>query len=298
MSRCRHKLDEFKITPKIFMSCNPARNWVYNEFYKKKEDGILEEYKAFIAALSTDNKFISKHYVTNLERQDEITKKRLLYGIWDYEDVLGLFKYDAIQEMFDDSSYQFEPIDISFSIDVARLGKDKTCILVFDGLNIIEIIELSKKRLNEQQDIINELKDKYQVKTNKQLIFDTDGVGGGLADQFKGCVEIVNNSKAMNSENYQNLKTQLYYKLAEKVNAGEIRIYNASDDIKLRLSQELQIIKRKDADQDGKLKITNKDEVKQAIGRSPDISDALAYRMYLTLKKTNGGDFSFTVLDF
>lgn len=298
MSRCRHKLDEFKITPKIFMSCNPARNWVYNEFYKKKEDGILEDYKAFIPALSTDNKFISKHYVTNLERQDEITKKRLLYGIWDYEDVLGLFKYDAIQEMFDDSSYQFEPIDISFSIDVARLGKDKTCILVFDGLNIIEIIELSKKRLNEQQDIINELKDKYQVKTNKQLIFDTDGVGGGLADQFKGCVEIVNNSKAMNSENYQNLKTQLYYKLAEKVNAGEIRIYNASDDIKLRLSQELQIIKRKDADQDGKLKITNKDEVKQAIGRSPDISDALAYRMYLTLKKTNGGDFSFTVLDF
>ncbi len=298
MSRCRHKLDEFEITPKIFMSCNPARNWVYNEFYKKKEDGKLEPYKAFIPALSTDNKFITKHYVTNLERQDEVTKKRLLYGIWDYEDVLGLFKYDAIQDMFIDDKYNGPMDDIIISIDVARLGKDKTCILVFNGLDIIEVIELSKKRIDEQQIIINDLKQKYQVKTNKQLIFDTDGVGGGLADQFKGCVEIVNNSKAMNDENYQNLKTQLYYKLADKVNSDGIKIYRATDYIKLRLTQELQIIKRENADQDGKLQITSKDKIKQQIGRSPDISDALAFRMIKLLKKTNGGDFSFAVLDF
>ena len=33
-SRCRYKLSEFGITPKLFGSCNPAKNWVYKQFYK------------------------------------------------------------------------------------------------------------------------------------------------------------------------------------------------------------------------------------------------------------------------
>ena len=101
MSRIRHKLDEFGMIPKILMTCNPSRNWCYNEYYKKQMDGRLEPYKKFIQALNTDNKFISKHYITNLERQDEVTKNRLLYGNWDYEDQLGLFKYDSILDMFE-----------------------------------------------------------------------------------------------------------------------------------------------------------------------------------------------------
>jgi hypothetical protein len=168
------------------------------------------------------------------------------------------------------------------TIDVARLGKDKTCILVWDNLDVIEVIELSKTRINEQKDVINELKAKYNIK-NKQLVFDTDGVGGGLADSFAGCIEIVNNSKALMGENYQNLKTQLYYKLAEQINSGAIVVY-ANDDIKQRLTQELQVLKRENADQDGRIQMTSKDSVKKQIGRSPDIADALAFRMYTLIQ--------------
>ena len=119
---------------------------------------------------------------------------------------------------------------------------------------------------------------KYKL-NNTKIIFDVDGVGGGLADMFRGSVEIINNSKALNNENYQNLKTQLYYKLAENINADKIKIFIKDEDIKLRLIQELQIIKREGADQDGKIKMTSKDQMKVQIGRSPDIADALAYGM-------------------
>lgn len=300
MSRIRHKLDEFKISPKILMTCNPSRNWVYNEFYKKQLDGRLEAYKAFIPALNTDNEFISKIYITNLERQDEVTKNRLLYGNWDYENELALFKYDAILDMFEVAEEEPDSTEangrVVMSIDVARLGKDKTCIIVWDTLDIIEIKELTKLRLDEQKLVIDELMKKYSI-TNKELIFDTDGVGGGLADMYRGCVEIVNNSKPINDENYQNLKTQMYYKLAEQINGGFIKVYAVTPNQKLRIIQELQIIKREDADQDGKIKMTNKEQMKIQIGRSPDISDAMAFRMWFLLKKKGVSDFSFTFID-
>ncbi len=300
MSRIRHKLDEFNISPKLLMTCNPSRNWVYNEFYKKSLDNRLEGWKKFIPALHTDNKYITGHYITGLQRQDELTKSRLLYGNWEYNDDLALFEYDRILDMFDyqDEADSESPIDeLYMTIDVARLGKDRTVILIWDGLDIVQITEFKQIRLDEQAIKIKELIEKFNIKI-KNIIIDTDGVGGGLADMFRGCVEIVNNSKALNDENYQNLKTQLYYKLAEKINKKEIRIININDDQKLRLIQELQVIKRENADQDGKIRMTNKDKMKVLIGRSPDISDAMAFRMINLFKKTGGTDFSFSFIDF
>lgn len=323
LSRIRFKLDEYGLYPKLLMSCNPARNWVYNEYYKKSIDGTLEPYKVFIQALNSDNKeYLSKHYVQLLHRQDEVTKKRLLHGDWDYEDELGMFKYDMIQEMF---SYKIEdslqeeaqlldaydnplPIvetkieiqnkkEIYFSIDVARLGKDKTCIIVWDGMDVVEIKELSKTRLDEQAAIIRTMMYTYNI-GNENLIIDTDGVGGGLADILSGSKEIVNNSRPLNDENYQNLKTQLYYKLAEQVNAGNIKFRVKDNDIQTRLTQELQILKREGADQDGKIKMTTKDSIKVQIGRSPDISDAMAFRMIYLLKPQAFVDFDVMFFDF
>jgi phage terminase large subunit len=292
-SRIRHKLDVYGISPKIFMSCNPNKGWIYNQFYKKLNDGKLESYKAFIPALVQDNPFISKHYINNLEKMDTISKNRLLYGIWEYSDSLALFDYDAIVDMFQDEEPLINPADNYYhSIDVARLGKDKTCILVWNGLNIIEIKELSKLTFDLQRDEIEKMRTKYNVSI-KNMCFDTDGVGGGLADMFKGAVNIVNNGKAVNDDNYQNIKTQMYFKLADMINKGEIKIYGFNEDQKTRLIQELQVIKREHVDQDGKIRMTNKEGVKHLIGRSPDISDAMAYRMHFILKPKSKMSFAF-----
>lgn len=318
ISRIRYKLDEYGIAPKLLMSCNPARNWVYNEYYKKNLDGVLENYKSFIPSLTSDNEFISQHYINNLQKMDPITRKRLLYGDWEYQDNLSMFEYDAILDMFqykveDDVEETIEldaydkPIpyvsdekkkkDIIISIDVARLGKDKTCILVWDGLDVIDVIELSKKKLDEQAALIQALMYTYGI-GNDKLIIDTDGVGGGLADMLPGSKEIVNNSRALHDENYQNLKTQLYYKLAEQVNTGKIKFKIKNQDLQTRLTQELQVLKREGVEQDGKIKMTNKDSVKQQINRSPDVSDAMAFRMIYLLTPPAFVDFDVMFFDF
>jgi phage terminase large subunit len=47
--------------------------------------------------------------------------------------------------------------------------------------------------------------------------------------------------------------------------------------------EELGVVKRKDMDKDGKLRILSKEEIKELIGRSPDYSDMIAQREYLEL---------------
>ena len=83
----------------------------------------------------------------------------------------------------------------------------------------------------------------------------------------------------MKKENYKNLKSQCYYKLAEQINAGNIGIKCKNIDIRNKIIEELEVVRRKNIDLDGKLAILSKKEIKQAIGRSPDYADSLMMRM-------------------
>jgi inhibitor of KinA sporulation pathway (predicted exonuclease) len=51
------------------------------------------------------------------------------------------------------------------------------------------------------------------------------------------------------------------------------------------LCQELQVIKQKDIDKDGKLAIIPKDIMKKILGHSPDYADCMMMRMLCELKK-------------
>lgn len=278
-SRIRYKLEEYNLTPKLLMTCNPSRNWVYSEFYKKDKENKLEEHKKFIKALVTDNKDISPHYIEQLKKLDLISKKRLLYGEWEYENEDTLMSYDDIINMFEN----IQPVEGSYylSVDVARLGKDKTIILLWKGLHIINIYELDISKVNETVDLINKIREEYKI-IKKNIIIDSDGVGGGVADYLKGSYNFINNGKPLNGENYQNLKTQCYFKLAELI--SDIKIHNCSVEQKESIIEELSILKRVNIDNDGKVKINSKDDIKQEIGRSPDYSDTMMMRMVLELK--------------
>ena len=286
-SRMRYKLDEFKIIPKLLMSCNPAKNWCYDQFYKKSKNNELEPYKQFIPALVTDNPNISKHYIEQLQKLDEISKRRLLLGEWEYEDKEAIIAYDNILDIFKDYDYLKENLngsDCFISCDVARKGKDKAVILVWHKFNVIEIHSMDISLTNQIVDLIKGLKNKFSI-SSKNIVIDGDGVGGGVVDYLPGCIDFINNSKALKDENYQNLKTQCYFKLAEKINSNEINIFDWSLEVKDKLIQELSLVKRKNIDKDGKLQIISKEEIKAMIGRSPDYSDALMMRMYFEYKQ-------------
>ena len=112
-------------------------------------------------------------------------------------------------------------------------------------------------------------------------------MGGGVKDYLR-CKGFVNNSRALKNENYQNLKTQCYYKLADLINKGQIGISCSDVNVKNYIIEECEQVRTKDADKDNRLQIIPKDTVKGILGRSPDYSDALAMRMFYEIDNNFG----------
>lgn len=77
-SRIRYKLDEYNLTPKILLTCNPSKEWVYSSFYKPSKENKLPDYRKFIQSLVTDNKHVSKHYREQLNKLDDISKQVII----------------------------------------------------------------------------------------------------------------------------------------------------------------------------------------------------------------------------
>jgi len=282
LSRIRFRLDENNLIPKLLLTCNPAKNWLYSEWYIPNKQNILGKDKRFLQSLVTDNPNISKHYIETLSKMDTITKERLLYGNWEYDDTEGrLFKYDNIINLF--TNTYINEGEKYISVDVARFGKDSSVICVWSGWVVVKIIKYNKIGIDKLQTHVLDTAQKHKVQRSN-IVLDEDGVGGGLKDILRGSKGFINNSKALGKENYQNLKTQCYYKFADKVNKGEIFIKETQ--YKQDIIQELEIIQMKDVDKDNKLNIVGKDKMKEHLGRSPDIADALMMRCYFELNKT------------
>jgi hypothetical protein len=286
-SRLRYKLDENNLIPKLLMTCNPAKNWVYTEYYRPAKDSSLKPYRKFIQSLVKDNQYISQHYEKQLFELDELSKQRLLYGNWEYDATNdSLIDYNAIVSLFNQQGQDGEKY---ITCDVARFGNDRTVIMLWKGLHTIEIQTLLKSSVNEVVEQIKKLQQKYQVNL-RNIIVDEDGVGGGVKDYLR-CQGFVNNSRPIKGENYQNLKTQCYYKLSDLINKSQIGITCTDVNIKSYIIEELEQVRTKDADKDNKLQILSKDNVKAILGRSPDYSDALAMRMYYEIDSNYGKYF-------
>tara|TARA_R110002167_G_scaffold109315_2_gene278680 strand:- start:5345 stop:6658 length:1314 start_codon:yes stop_codon:yes gene_type:complete len=284
-SRIRYKLDEHNLIPKLFMSCNPAKNWVYNEFYLPSKQNLLPTHRKFIQALASDNVHISQHYEEQLLRLDEISKQRLLYGNWEYDDSEDkLIEYNAILNMYENNT--LEAGEKYISADIARFGKDKTVIIYWNGLRAEKIKVLDTNTITEAADEIRNIQRVEGVPLGN-IIVDDDGIGGGVRDILR-CKPFLNGGKVINGENYQNLKTQCYYKLAEQINTGRMFVQTNNTTIKENLTRELEQVRRDKIDKDTKLAILPKEKVKQVLGHSPDYSDALMMRMWYELKPNAG----------
>ena len=280
-SRIRYQLDENDLVPKVLYTCNPAKNWTYTDFYKPQVDGTIPHNKRFIASLVDDNPFISRHYKDNLLTLDKTSKERLLFGNWEYDfDLAKLIDYDKILDCF--SSTYISTGASYISCDVARFGNDNTVIGVWSGYRV-KLHQYNGKSVVEVADIIKRFQQEHQVPTSN-IVVDSDGVGGGVADILRGCRNFVNNSSPLENpvtrqkENFDNLKSQCYFKLAELINDNKIYI-QAESNQKQRIIEELEQVKQKAVDNDQKKGIIPKDKVKALIGRSPDFSDTLAMRM-------------------
>jgi len=303
-SRIRYKLEQYGLTPKMLGTCNPAKNWVYSEFYKPSREKLLgkpnEEHpnwqcSAFVQALPTDNPHLPDSYLQILRNLERNSRERLYFGNWEYDDdPATLIDHDSISDYFVQSiaDCHVRPEGQKYmTIDVARKGKDKTVIRVWHGWVVIHRFALAVSTIPETIAAARKLATANGVPLGN-IIADEDGVGGGVVDGLR-CKGFVNNSSPLEmlegtvyvKPNYDNLKSQCSIKMAELI-ADKLAAEVCEDSEVQRItSEEMEQVKLKDIDKDGKQGVIPKDKVKEHIGRSPDEWDSIMMRYWFALRK-------------
>lgn len=278
---------EVRKCPKFLECFNPNKWHVYDVFYKPRKDWTLPPYRKFVRATAWDNPYLPPEYIQQLERSDEITKQRLLYWNFDYDDTpWKLFRWDEISDLF---STVVQPEETTYiTCDVARLWDDNTVIVIWKWLEVIDIKSYNWRTTDQTVQTIKELEQYYNVRRSN-ICIDSDWVWGWVCDNLRGCVNFMNNWTPIVQKdelrNYANLKTQCYFRLKYLMEKRQIRI-NTSWELKDKIQVELDNILVKDFEWENKVRLESKEDMKKRLGHSPDYADAIMMRMYRTLNKS------------
>lgn len=293
----RHKNDEFGIRPTLAMTGNPKKNWTYTTFYLPWTKGELPEGYAFIQSLYNDNPHTASQYEKSLGAiRDKTLRERLKEGNWNYDATPGtLFEFDPVNDLWTNTLPPVTEDDRFMTIDVARLGSDKTVFYFWKGFNLYKKAVFFKQDLYETAQRLKEFTRTEGIPYS-HIVADSDGVGGGLVDMCRGIHGFINNSSPREAEiprydylrkqQFSNLKTQCAYIMAQKVNRHEvaITIQNPDTEFYELLPQELGTYRIINPENDtSKMTLLSKDKVKEEIGRSPDYGDAFIMRAFFTL---------------
>lgn len=262
------------------------------------DPNIFIKSATFIGGDIYGNKELLKNdpaYLGNLLTQDKATQAALLHGNW--KTVISdndLFEYSSFAGMFN-NVYEVNNEGKYITADIALEGADKFIILCWEGDELIDIEVIPKSDGKEVIDAIKAMAKKHMVQTHN-ICYDADGAGGFAGGYLKGAIAFHNGGTALpdpelkaghkdykKPENYFNLKTQCYYRMAKSIQAGEMKIsehvankmYDDKMTVKQRFMFERRAVKKDKKDMDGKMKINSKKEQKAKInGQSPDLLDA------------------------
>lgn len=286
--------DKYGIKAKMLETFNPAKNHVYTKYYKPYKEDKMQPGFVFVPALPKDNPSPEVDaYIENiLATASQITIERLINGNFEYDDdPATLMDYDSISDYFNPTHLQPQG-EKYITIDVARKGRDKTVFRVWHGWLCIKRYSIDKSGIDEVVEKGKELQREFGISASN-VIADEDGVGGGVVD-YLGCNGFVNNSTPLEvtengkdiKPNFDNLKSQCSIKMAEMIvnrQAGEL----CQDiDVKKTTSAEMEQIKLKDVDGDGKQGIIPKNKIKEVLQRSPDEWDSIMMRYWFALRRT------------
>lgn len=277
----------------------------------------------FIPGSVYENKVLlsaDPRYLGNLMALDEEDKLRLLDGNWKMGlDVKELFPLPKLNDMFN----AYPPLNRAdkyyITIDHARFGRDNCVIFTWHGWRVVRIDVLPLSNSNDIIKVIQHIRQQHRPIPISNIIVDQDGIG--VADILGGKVyqggaapekETIKRANEHFEEEleviYRNKRTQNYFKVSEKVEAGlisvdlnecyiwtkhptlhhlapplrikELKIKGESFTIERLIKDDLRTVKRYKSDGENKKMITPKEQQKNAIGgRSPDFGDNFSMRV-------------------
>lgn len=290
--------DEYGITGKLVMTCNPSKNFLYSKYYTPYHDlggGAMQRwpvgkifydntwhqgYHAFVKALVIDNPFISRNYIETLRNLPARERKRLLEGDWEFDkNTDGMFDNTVLVQglMHGTIPAPGEAPTVYLGVDVADTGKDSTIVTVSQNNIAIRQVRLTIDRnspttiSDQQAEQIIALATQYGLSSFQanQIAVEINGVGVGVRDAMKRAGWHITEYQANGTS-----RSQGFYDLMTDMRDGKFKV--AIDAMQFR-EEILRQLGLYEVEMDTKLqpKVTPKEKIKDVIGHSPDESDSL-----------------------
>lgn len=304
-SRIRWRNDEYGIPRSTLATINPTKGWAYRSWYKPWKSGTLPDTRAFVQAFVHDNpdKVFAKNYAESLEQMEPADRVRLLEGSWEFtDDIYALCKFDAVETIFD--NWFIGGGEKWVTVDVALHGSDSMVLGVWDGWRLTRVVQCPDLSPTTAEALIRRVCAEEGLQTNR-VIVDSSGVGAWLPDYLKGAVPFVAGSSPVETrtpkngikQQYQNLRSQCAFLLADKINSCEVYVadnfqqyyegrgeFGPASAGKDMLIQDLEQLRRAETEDFTKLALAKKSAMKAQLGRSPDFQDMMMMRVLPELK--------------
>lgn len=193
-------------------------------------------------------------------------------GLPPIADTNTLIPYDWIHDAIDRPLLIPDNTPVIKGLDCGA-GGDKSVICTRKGG---KIYPLKRNNTKDSRELMDWVKYDFLQDEASILFGDVIGVGwavvGGLKSELRGgkIRGVDSRGKADNDERFYNKRAEAYWNVREAFEEKTISIPNDPD-----LIDQLSILKTK-TDNKGRLMIGGKEDIKKAIGHSPDESDALA----------------------
>jgi hypothetical protein len=254
----------------------------------------------FIPGKLHENKILeaaNPGYRGSLMALSENLQQQLIGGRWRTidTDANRLFARAVIKDMFTNSflprtGRHYITADIAFS------GKDYFVIGVWDGWVLIDVKIYPKADGKSVLEAIQAAALEYNV-PGRRIAFDADGAGGYLRGFMETAIPIIGNAKPVGEDEvderqkkvftkpfYFNLRSQLYFLLAEQMKNNGVYFAVNSVNLRDRVERELFATKRMETPLGAPMRIISKDEIKASLGgESPDLADITAMRKIFDL---------------
>jgi len=262
----------------IWIIFNPRlqTDFIYKNFIINTPDDCLVRKINF-----DENPFLSKtmlKIIKNKKKEDEDDYRHIYLGEPRSDLHNSLFSYKDVDKAMhrhaDDSGV------VVLGVDVARFGDDSSVIVTRTGLQVQTIEQ--RKGLSTTE-VASWVASKIRDVEADGTIIDTIGLGAGVYDQLTNqgyyCVEGNFGLSPDDTNTFINKRAESYYRLSDSIKKGLIGLPQDNE-----LIEELVNITFMYTE-NGKIKITPKDKIKEELGRSPDKADALALTYFTTIHK-------------
>lgn len=208
---------------------------------------------------------------------------------WNADGTDSLIPNDALEmaigRHLDKSAYDFCPVVVG--VDVAGEGPDSHMICVRQGNAVFPMREIKQASEMHLAEMVAAIIDMHQA--DMCFIDHTGGYGAGVLSRlnqlgYKNVAGVNFGNKSVNA-NYANKRTEMYHAIRDWLFNGGCLPKDAM------LEQELGIVSCIET-QGGKAMLMKKDDIRDAIGRSPDRADALALTFAAPVRGKRGYKFN------